>query len=220
MIDTNGLFIYDIFSYMNKPLIINLELNPNQSAELEALQIEFNRVCNSISLTVQASKCWNRVALHHMVYHDLRARFPGLGSQMICNAVFAVCKVARRIYQDPDSPWGIGQNMHLPLLSFSSTSPVFFDKHTLSLKDNKMSMYTLNGRMQFPLMLRADELSFFKNEKIKEILLFSESGKYRLHFHFAPNVTSNEKIEKDGLMGNLMITGSSLETAISMIARV
>jgi hypothetical protein len=74
--------------------------------------------------------------------------------------------------------------------------------------------------MQFPLVLRADELSFFKNEKIREILLFSESDKYRLHFHFAANVTSNEKIEKDGLMGNLMNTGSSLETAISMIARV
>ncbi|MCQ1551385.1 MAG: hypothetical protein NOF05_21815, partial [Candidatus Accumulibacter phosphatis] len=60
---------------MTSPLHIILTTTPEQTARLQALQLAFAEVCNALAPVVQQTRCWNRVALHHITYHDLRQRF-------------------------------------------------------------------------------------------------------------------------------------------------
>ena len=55
-------------------------------------------------------------------------------------------------------------------------SPVYFDRHTLSVKDGRLSMYTLDGRMRFHLALGAEDEAAFHGSKLREIVLTREGG--------------------------------------------
>ncbi len=171
---------------MERKFVIKLDANPAQVQRLEALQANFIDICNAISPIVQETHTWNRVVLHHMVYHKMREKFPHTGSQMICNAIYSVCRAARIILQHPKSPWNIEVNPQalLPRLHFLPQSPVFFDRHTLNLKGNRLSMYTLDGRIRFDLSLTEEQRTAFHHEKLKEVLLVNNAGIFSLHFHF------------------------------------
>lgn len=171
---------------MKNNFIIPLTTNSEQLHRLKSLQTSFVEICNAITPIIQASACWNRVALHHMAYHKMRIQFPDMGSQMICNAIYSVCRIARVMFQNPQSPWNIEKNpaIKLPKIFFLPQSPVFFDRHTLSIKGNRLSMYTLNGRIRFDLGLSEDEQNMFHHAKLKEVLLVNEQDTFSLHFHF------------------------------------
>jgi hypothetical protein len=74
---------------MNRTLRIALNTSPRQHQQLRQLQQAFAAVCNALAPLVRETRCWNRVALHHMAYKQLRERFPELGSQMVCNAIYS-----------------------------------------------------------------------------------------------------------------------------------
>jgi len=61
---------------------------------------------------------------------------------------------------------------------------VYFDRHTLSLKDGQLSMYTLDGRMRFQLGLTPEDLARFRQEKLREIVLSNTPQGYQLEFWF------------------------------------
>ena len=149
-----------------------------------ALQSLFARACNNLAPLVSQSRCWNRVALHHLAYKGLRERYPQLGSQMVCNVIYSVCRAARLVYQHPQSPWNVARTgqASLPVIAFSDDTPVFFDRHTLSIKKGQVSLFTLDGRMRFELGLaEADEMRF-RQEKLREISLEKRGGSYFLRF--------------------------------------
>ena len=158
---------------MNLNLRIPLNTNPEQLASLLALQAGFAQVCNAIAPIVQQTRVWNRVALHHLTYRSLRERFPAMGSQMVCNAIYSVSRTCRVVFQHPQSPFSLTRlgDRPLPLLQFTDTCPVYFDRHTLSVKDGQLSMYTLDGRMRFALALQAADEANFKAMKLREIVL-------------------------------------------------
>src|SRR5262245_60978404 len=114
---------------MTRTASIRLNVTPEQAGRLSALRAAYAEACNLLVPLVQAARCWNRVNLHRLGYRRLRQETP-LGAQMVCNAIFSVCKAYRsqralgRI--DPDAP--------LPTLSFKRTS-VHFDHRTYTLKD-------------------------------------------------------------------------------------
>lgn len=172
---------------MNSPLRIALNANPEQERRLAELQLAVSQVCNALVPVVRANHCWNRVALHHLAYHDLRQKFPNIGSQMVCNAIYSVSRACRTILQSPNSPWLIarGGDAQLPLFQFLPTSPVFFDRHTLSVKGGAMSMYTLDGRMKFELALSAQDEARFAGEKLREIALAKRERGFELTFRFS-----------------------------------
>ena len=170
---------------MNFLIRIPLNTTPEQFARLQALQSAFAQVCNALAPEVQKSRVWNRVALHHMHYRSLREKFPALGSQMICNAIYAVSRTSRMVFQTPGSPFNLTKlgGKGLPLLQFADSCPVYFDRHTLSVKDHKLSMFTLDGRMHFQLMLSNEQLTLFKVAKLREISLTRNiDGLYQLTF--------------------------------------
>ena len=158
---------------MNSVTHIPLTATPEQHARLLALQKAFAQVCNAMSPVVQQTRCWNRVALHHMVYKSLRARFPAMGSQMVCNAIYSVSRTCRLVFQHPTSPFNLVRlaGKPLPLLRFDDNCPVYFDRHTLSVKAGQLSMYTLDGRMRFELALKPDDEAKFHHMKLQEIVL-------------------------------------------------
>ena len=170
---------------MNSVLRIPLNASPEQVKRLQALQTGFAQVCNALAPLVQQTKVWNRVALHHLSYRQLRERFPEMGSQMVCNAIYSVSRTARLVFQHPQSPFNLARlgDKPLPLLRFADSCPVYFDRHTLSLKAGQLSMFTLDGRMRFQLALAARDEERFHTQKLREIVLSRRSdGVYELAF--------------------------------------
>lgn len=169
---------------MNIRLRAHLHANPQQAERLKRLQEEFAQVCNAIAPQAQRTHCWNRVALHHMVYRDMRERYPALGSQMVCNAIYAVSRTCRAVYQSPGSPFHIhriGPDA-LPLIQFAPDAPVYFDRHTISLKEGQASMYTLDGRIRFEVLLPPDDLRRLTTSRLREIVLTGRGNLYTLSF--------------------------------------
>lgn len=171
---------------MESSLRFTLDVSPAQAESLQALQRLFAEACNFLAPIVRDNRCWNRVALHHLAYKMLREHFPQLGSQMACNAIYSVCRSARTVFQHPESRWNVQKHPEtpLPLLRFLPESPVFFDRHTLSLKDGRLSLFTLDGRMHFRLDLAPAVLARFGEERLREIALLRQGGTYGLHFRF------------------------------------
>ncbi len=170
---------------MNSIIRVPLNTNPEQFGRLQALQSAFAEVCNALAPEVKRSRVWNRVALHHLHYRTLREKFPALGSQMICNAIYAVSRASRLVFQTPGSPFNLTKlgNKPLPLLQFANSCPVYFDRHTLSIKGTKLSLFTLDGRMHFELTLPEEQLLLFKVAKLREISLTRRlDGLYELAF--------------------------------------
>ena len=174
---------------MKSVIRVPLNTTPEQYARLQALQTAFAEVCNALAPEVQRSRVWNRVALHHLHYRALREKFPALGSQMVCNAIYAVSRTSRLIFQTPASPFSLAKlgNKPLPLMQFANSCPVYFDRHTLSIKVNKLSLFTLDGRMHFELTLPEEQLLMFKVAKLKEIVLTRRlDNAYELAFWLEP----------------------------------
>ena len=158
---------------MNSELRIPLNTTPEQAERLLALQAAFAQVCNALAEVVQQTRIWNRVVLHHLTYKRLREQFPAMGSQMVCNAIYSVSRHSRIVFQHPASPFNVGKlgERPLPRLQFTATCPVYFDRHTLSIKDGQLSMYTLDGRMRFQLGLRPEDEQRFHQGKLREVVL-------------------------------------------------
>jgi hypothetical protein len=172
---------------MSSSLALTLNTSQHQAESLQALQLLFSEACNSLAPIVRETRCWNRVALHHLTYKGLRERFPQLGSQMVCNAIYSVSRSARIVYQHPQSPWNAARDpaKSLPLLRFLPAAPVYFDRHTLSLKSGQLSLFTLDGRMRFKLDLSAADELQFQNSKLREIVLTRNADRFLLQFQFA-----------------------------------
>lgn len=172
---------------------IPLNTDVEQHARLLALQVAFASVCNELAPTVRQTRVWNRVALHHLCYRTLREKFPELGSQMVCNAIYSVSRASRLVYQHPQSPCNVTKlgTGPLPLLRFADTCPVYFDRHTLSVKNGQLSMFTLDGRMRFALALSAEDEASFHLKKLREIELSRDAeGRFFLSFSFGDAIKS------------------------------
>jgi hypothetical protein len=116
----------------------------------------------------------------------MRQRFPQVGSQMVCNALYSVSRASRFVYQHPQSPFNLQRlaGRPLPCLRFLPESPVYFDRHTLSLKHGQASMYTLDGRMRFNLPLVPEDEQRFRNARLREIVLLAQGERFELQFSF------------------------------------
>ena len=187
---------------MNHMLRITLDASTTQLNSLRVLQETFGQVCNSLAPLVQASRCWNRVTLHHLAYKKLRENFPAMGSQMVCNAIYSVSRTSRLVYQHPDSPFNLNrlEGRALPLLRFTDRCPVYFDRHTLSVRNGQLSMYTLDGRIRFHLALRLQDETSFHEEKLREIVLSrTPADGFELSFLFSKLLNKREMPFSTGL---------------------
>jgi hypothetical protein len=188
-------------------VILTIALHPGQTERLIHLQQMFAQACNHLSPIVQQTRCWNRVALHHMAYRGLRAQFPALGSQMACNAIYSVSRTCRALFQNPGSPYSLHKlgNAPLPRVLFLPQSPVYFDRHTLSLKNGRASMYTLDGRIKFNLDLDEAQEAQFRTSRLREIVMSSRPAGLTLTFTFddQPSSVPSPELDDDQAMADL-----------------
>jgi len=172
---------------MNSVVRVQLTPSPEQHARLVGLQAAFAEVCNALAPVVKETRVWNRVALHHLTYKSIRERFPAIGSQMVCNAIYSVSRACRTLFQAPASPFNVAKQpgRPLPILRFADNCPVYFDRHTLSLRDGQVSIFTLDGRMRFQLALGQAQEQAFHTRKLLEIVLSRRGAQFELSFVFA-----------------------------------
>lgn len=164
---------------------VTLSVNEMQRQRMLALQTEFCKACNFISPIASQNRCWNRVALHHLTYRSLRDQFPDLGAQMACNAIYAVCRAYRLLYQLSSAPWSSGDvAAPRPLIRFAESAPVFFDRHTLAVKPGQLSLFSMEGRLRFQLALDEAFTQHFAKLRLREVVLLNRDGQYVLQFSF------------------------------------
>lgn len=183
---------------MNSAIYIHLAVNEELCARLDRLRIEFSKACNWIAPIARSNHCWNRVALHHLTYRQLREQFPGLGSQMACNAIYSVCRSYRLLLSHPQSPF-YGKKIKeggLPQIAFLPHSPVFFDRHTLSLQNNMLSLFTLEGRLRFGISLNKQDELRFRNEKLREVQLVSQGEQYLMTLSFDSAAQASQSVDE------------------------
>jgi hypothetical protein len=77
---------------------------------------------------------------------------------------------------------------------------VYFDRHTLSLKQGQLSMYTLDGRMRFQLALQPRDEANFQQKKLREIVLARDAqNQFGLSFWFSDDAQDAEEQPADAL---------------------
>jgi putative transposase len=151
---------------------IKVMVSPEQRAALKALQSAYAAACNQLVPVVQAHRCWNRVRLHQLIYNHLRETTP-LGSQMVCNSIFSVCKA----YKSLKTRGRIRIDVPVPVIRFKRPS-VHFDKRTYTLKDQSLSLYTLTGRIAVQLAPGEHQRSILSMGLPKEAEMVSRNGQW------------------------------------------
>ncbi len=158
-----------------------LNLTPTQAHFLHQLQLRFAQACNTVADIAHQKQITARVALHHLAYEHIRQQFPDLGAQLACNAIYAVARGYKQA-QKVKAALGL-QGETLPVLRFSDTAPVFFDRHTLTIKPNMLSLFTLEGRLQFKLDVPDNIIETLRQGQVKEAILQGDGTHYQLSFY-------------------------------------
>lgn len=148
---------------MKLTISIKLKTGIDDRRKLFNLREVFCSTCNTLVPYVREARCWNRVALHNLAYSKIRAtpsEEARLGSQMVCNAIFTVCKA----YKNKN----IQKGQEVPEIKFHKNRSIHFDKRTYSLKGESVSLYTLEGRITLPMLLGDFQRQYFARGVPKE----------------------------------------------------
>ena len=158
---------------MKRTISVKLIHTKEQAQSFRELAETFASACNEIVPFAQENKCFNRVALHHLSYKSARASYPGLGSQMTCNAIHKVASA----YKTLKSNKGIKKGEPVPLIVFKPKS-VHFDKRTYSIKDDTLSLFTMTGRVKVPFVTGKHQQNLFNQGSATEAELICKKGQW------------------------------------------
>ncbi len=167
---------------MQRTISIKLEVTKEQSVLLRELQEAFVSACNQIVPFAVEQRCWNRVALHHLSYNRVRS-VSNLGSQMVCNAIFSVCKAYK----------------NRCLSKIHRNRSVHFDKRTYSLKNNTLSLYTLQGRIRVEMKMGSFQQGYFSQGRPKEAELLYKKGAW--YFHLVLDLPDQAFSQEGAILG-------------------
>lgn len=179
---------------MKRTVSLKLLAIPEQSEALSALAKTYSGACNAITPTVQEHRCWNRVALHHLVYYSIREAFPSLGSQMVCQAVHRVADA----YKTLKANGGITKDEPVSAILFNSTS-VNFDKRTYSLKNSTLSLFTLSGRISVQFVFGKHQQTLLGKGVPKEARIIVRKGVW--YFNLVLDLPDTAPLPETGTVG-------------------
>jgi len=175
---------------------ISLKLNATlqQYEKFHHLQAAFAHACTLLVDYVVDNRCWNRVALHNKAYSSLREKTV-LGSQMACNAIYAVTKA----YKAQKALGRIKKQEPVPKIAFRKAS-IHFDKRTYSFtKEGDLSLYTLNGRERVSFQLGKHQSRLLTSGVPKEAELVYRKKKW--YFNLVIEIPDVPQVEKGTVMG-------------------
>ena len=139
----------------------------------------FAEACNTIVPFIQAHRCWNRVALHHLVYYRIRAALPALGSQMVCQAIHRVADAYKTLRTNE----GISKDQSVPAINFAPTS-VNFDHRTYSIRGDAFTLFTPSGRAKVRTACGPPQKALLATGMPKEARLTNRRGVWYLNLVF------------------------------------
>jgi putative transposase len=175
---------------MKRTISIRLKTNPEQGKQLLQLQEAYHAACNQIVPEVVEHRCWNRFALHSLVYDKIR-RTSALGSQMVCNAIYSVCKAykAKAIFPKEE----------IPKIHFHKGRSIHFDKRTYTIKGEMVSLYTLGKRIKVSMQFGPFQRVYFSQGVPKEGELICKKGKW--YFNLVLELPDPQLQEGNTLLG-------------------
>ena len=157
---------------MKRTIAIKLDTSKESRKRLTNLGNAYADACNQIVSFAVQNRCWNRVALHNHVYSLMRQSSP-LGSQMVCNAIFSVCKA----YQAKN----IAREKEVPTIVFHKHRSIHFDKRTYTIKGETISLYTLEGRITVKMEPGDFQKDYLSKGIPKEAELVYKKGTWYFH---------------------------------------
>ena len=186
---------------MKRTIVLKLNLSQEQSGALLETQKAFANACTQAIPFVVENRCWNRVALHHLCYYQIREAVPSLGSQMVCNAFQKVCSSYKVLK--------IKKSQDIPTITFKDTCSVHYDKRTYSVKDNILSLYTTQGRIKCEFTMGDFQRKYLKMGVVKEAELIRKGKKW--FFNLVLDIPDME-IKKEGRVFAVDVGENNLAT--------
>lgn len=121
-----------------RALVMPLALSPDQHAMYSRLADLYNRVWGSAVSWCDANHSVNAVAAQKALYYSLRARFPQLPAQFVCNALRDAAGAVRSWNSNhPKRRWSLKASRRKPT--------VRFDLRTMSLRGNLLTLSSMHG---------------------------------------------------------------------------
>lgn len=122
-----------------RALVLPLALSPDQHAMYSQLADLYNRVWGSAVSWCDANHSVNAVAAQKALYYSLRARFPQLPAQFVCNALRDAAGAVRSWNSNhPKRRWSLRASRRKPT--------VRFDLRTMGLRGNLLTLSSMHGR--------------------------------------------------------------------------
>lgn len=121
-----------------RALVLPLALSPDQHAMYSQLADLYNRVWGSAVSWYDANHSVNAVAAQKALYYSLRARFPQLPAQFVCNALRDAAGAIRSWNSNhPKRRWSLRASRRKPT--------VRFDLRTMGLRGNLLTLSSMHG---------------------------------------------------------------------------
>ena len=171
---------------MKRTIALKLQVSDDQNTALCELQTMFSAACNWAAAVAAKEMETNRIRLHHLCYYQLREKFSQMGSQMCCNAIAKTSQALKALKRPKQ-------------ILFKHDCSIHFDKKTYSLKGDRLSLFTLQGRIRILLEVSPFHKSFLDQGAIKEAELVRK-GK-RWFFHLVLDLPDVLPMEKGKAMG-------------------
>ena len=171
---------------MKRTISLKLVLTSDQSDRLVETQKAFAKACNEVVPFCSENRCWNQVALHHLSYYSVRESIPGLGSQMVCNAIKKVSSSYKALK--------IKKSEEVPTVTFRENTSVHYDKRTYTLKAGEVSLFSMEGRIRCPFVARDFQQQYLDQGVAKEAELIRKNGEWFLNIVLElPNVPHKQE---------------------------
>ena len=150
-----------------------VEATPDQSQALSDTCAAYLDCCNMVSRVVWEHKVLGQKALHQLIYRRLRDEYR-VGAQMAQSSIIRVIGNYRTIKEMRGSPWAASQpNYH------SSGYDLVWNRDYSVLKDGRLSINTLDGRIKLPVDW-AHVPEEYRRGKFGTARLLNRNGKWLL----------------------------------------
>ena len=122
-----------------RALVMPLALSPDQHAMYMEAAGLYNRMWGSIVSWYDTNRTVNAVGAHRALYYGLRAKYPQLPSQFVCNALRDAAGAVRSWNSNyPKRKWSLRASRKRPTIRF--------DASTMSLRGNLLTLSSMHGQ--------------------------------------------------------------------------
>ena len=152
---------------------VRVDASPDQSRVLSDTCAAYLDCCNAVSKTAWERKTLSQKMLHQLVYRRLRDEYH-VGAQMAQSSIIRVIGNCRTIKEMHGSPWAASQPEYRSL-----GYDLVWNRDYSILKDGRLSVNTLNGRIKLPVDW-AHVPEAYRHGKFGTARLLNRGGKWLL----------------------------------------